>query len=76
MGETVFRRKTIGRNRRLLDQELYDIVIALIEYNKHNPRRRWSEIAEKIMTMLGMTVVYDTEGDEVLYFDDEDKEFC
>ena len=76
MGETVFRRKTIGRNRRLLDQELYDIVIALIEYNKVNPRKRWSEICEKIMTMLGMTVVYDTEGDEVLYFDDEDKEFC
>ena len=52
------------------------MVIVLIEYNKHNPRRRWSEIAEKIMTILQMTVVYDSEGDEVLYFNDEDKEFC
>lgn len=73
METTLFRKKGRG-NAKLLDNELYDVVIALISYNKINPRRRWSDIAEKIMTMLHMTVVYDN-GQEVLYFENEDKEF-
>lgn len=80
METTVFRarkrtRGVKGKDRRLSDQELYDLVIVLIEYNKVNPRKRWSELCEKIMTMLEMTVVYDQEGQEVLYFDDEDQTF-
>lgn len=59
---------------RLSDQDLYDMVIVLISHNKTNPRRRWSDIAEKIMNMLSMTIVYD-QGQEVLYFEGEDKEF-
>lgn len=62
------------KKRKLSDQELYDIVIVLVEYNKVNPRKRWSELAEKIMTLLEMNLVYE-DGNEVLSFDDEDKEF-
>lgn len=76
MEATLFRKKGVkGKDRKLSDQELYDMVIVLIEYNKVNPRKRWSELCEKIMTILQMTVVYDNEGQEVLYFDDEDREF-
>lgn len=75
MEATLFRKRSAKtKNMKLSDQELYDIVIVLIEYNKVNPRKRWSDLAEKIMNMLQMTVVYD-EGQEVLYFEDEDKEF-
>lgn len=57
----------------LKKSELYDVVIALITVNRINPRKRWSDIAEKIMKQLEITIIFEN-GEEVI-LDDEDKEF-
>lgn len=49
------------------------MVIALITVNRINPRKRWSDIAEKIMKQLEITIIFEN-GEEVI-LDDEDKEF-
>jgi len=61
------------KKEQLNEQELYDIVIVLIEYNKVNPRKRWSDLAEKIMTVLKMHVISDPSCGETLCFDHEDE---
>lgn len=57
----------------LKKSELYDVVIALVTVNRLNPRKRWSDIAEKIMKQLEITIIFEN-GEEVI-LDDKDKEF-